>query len=103
VDRSRREPPLALPNRRQQPASSTLASGNEDEGLTKRIHLVGRRVLLAVAALAFIFALQYDGPLVARVLVMIGAGITALLVGVKVVRGSVEVDNRRKLDSNGGR
>ncbi|MBF4632736.1 hypothetical protein ITJ42_16065 [Clavibacter michiganensis subsp. phaseoli] len=74
--------------------------GNEDEDLMKRIHLVGWLVALAVAVLVFVFALQYDGPVVARVLVMIGSGITALLVAVRVVRGSVAVGNRSKLDSD---
>lgn len=72
--------------------------GHEYEDHMKRIHLVGWLVVLAVAVLVFVFALQYDGPVVARVLLMIGSGITALLFAVRVVRGSVAVGNRSKLD-----
>jgi hypothetical protein len=81
-------------------ASSPLAPGHEDEDHMKRIHLVGWLAVLAVAVLVFVFALQYDGPLVARVLLIIGSGITALLVAVRVVRGSVEIGNRSKLHSD---
>ncbi|MFT2706159.1 hypothetical protein [Clavibacter zhangzhiyongii] len=66
----------------------------------KRIHLVGWLVVLAVAVLVLVFALQHDGPVVSRVLVMIGSGITALLVAVRVVRGSVAVGDLSKLDSD---
>jgi len=66
----------------------------------KRIHLVGWLVFLAVAVLVFVFALQYEGPVVSRVVLMIGSGITALFVAMKVVRGSVAVGNRSKVDSD---
>jgi RsiW-degrading membrane proteinase PrsW (M82 family) len=81
-------------------ASTVLEPGNDDEDHMKRNHLVGWLVVLAAAVLVFVFALQYDGPLVARVLLMIGSGITALLVAVRVVRGSVAVGTRSKLDSD---